>query len=500
MDNEKSLLTIPADLKYLPALQNFISSLAQLAGLEKRDIEYLSLAVEETVTNVIQHAFQPEENASFELECSFDKLEFSVTIRDKGVPFDPGRYQKYEIDESLSDIAKPGLGFRLIQGSVDRLTYHNLGYGGKEVNLLKFIAQKHIDDYLPEAELEAFPEPTATPARPDRIPYHVEMLKPEQAVEVAQCAYRTYGYTYSLENIYFPERLIQMTQSGDLVSAVIVSDITGEVLSHCALEFYGRRHGIPEIGAAFTKPQFRGMGCINTLNDYLIDFAHRQKLPGIYSKAVTTHEYSQKALAKIAFNPCGILIGFTGRKFFTGMSKNLSQRETLILYYRLLQNYPPIGIYCPPQHREMILSLCQVNNLTVKELEDTISNTGKDSANLSRIDVEVNERLNYVNIHIPQYGQDLLRQILLRVKALAQKKNEAFNIYLDLTNPDTLTLCSELEKNGFFFAGIFPSAPVPYLILQYLNNVYIDYQQLAVNSAYCLELLDYIKDRDPNQQ
>lgn len=500
MAKEKSLLTIPADLKYLPALQNFVSSLAWLAGLEKKDVEYLSLAVEETVTNVIQHAFQPEESASFELECSFDKLEFSVTVRDKGLPFDPARYQEYKIDESLSDIEKPGLGFRLIQGSVDRLTYHNLGYGGKEINLLKFIAQKHIDDYLPAAELEAFPEPAAPPARPEKIPYHVEMLKPEQAVEVAQCAYRTYGYTYSLENIYYPERLIQMTQSGDMVSAVVVSDLTGEVLSHCALEFYGRRHGIPEIGAAFTKPQFRGMGCLNTLNDYLIDFAHRQKLPGIYSKAVTTHEYSQKALAKIAFNPCGILIGFTGRKVFVGMSKNLSQRETLILYYRLLQNYPPVGIYCPPQHREIILSLCQINKLSVIELSDRIPNREENPAILSRIDVEVNERLNYVNIYIPQYGQDLLQEILLRIKTLAQRKNEAFNIYLDLTNPYTVALCSELEKNEFFFAGIFPSAPVPYLILQYLNNVYIDYQQITVNSAYCRELLDYIKARDPNQQ
>ncbi len=36
------------------------------------------------------------------------------------------------------------------------------------------------------------------------------------------------------------------------------------------------------------------------------------------------------------------------------------------------------------------------------------------------------------------------------------------------------------------------------LVLQYLNNVYIDYDQIAIRDAFARELFDYVKDRDPN--
>jgi len=52
---------------------------------------------------------------------------------------------------------------------------------------------------------------------------------------------------------------------------------------------------------------------------------------------------------------------------------------------------------------------------------------------------------------------------------------------------------------GFFFAGILPAAAPrgDALILQYLNNLSIDYDQIHVASDAAKELISYIRLRDP---
>ena len=55
------------------------------------------------------------------------------------------------------------------------------------------------------------------------------------------------------------------------------------------------------------------------------------------------------------------------------------------------------------------------------------------------------------------------------------------------------------ERMGFFFAGTLPSLTRQNLILQYLNNVSVDYGKIAAVSDFSKQLLAYIKSRDPGQ-
>jgi len=52
---------------------------------------------------------------------------------------------------------------------------------------------------------------------------------------------------------------------------------------------------------------------------------------------------------------------------------------------------------------------------------------------------------------------------------------------------------------GFFFAGILPRTRIgDALILQFLNNVDLDYDKITVVSDAAKEILNYIRTRDPN--
>jgi serine/threonine-protein kinase RsbW len=75
----------------------------------------------------------------------------------------------------------------------------------------------------------------------------------------------------------------------------------------------------------------------------------------------------------------------------------------------------------------------------------------------------------------------------------------AINLFLKLKDPLTAKYTAELEKFGFFFAGILPETKIgDAIILQYLNNVDLDYDKIQLVTDIAKELMNYIRERDPN--
>lgn len=494
-----SKITLPVDLVYLASIQAFIKEQALIVKFSQKDILLLNVAVEEAVSNVINHAFLPGEDATFEIICELTPTEFRVVIKDKGLPFDPSQIKEYDPENDLNRATEAGLGFRLMKGSVDKLSFFNKGYGGKEVHLIKFIERKHIDEIVQSSQMKAYELPTYKAKKEiKKISFHTELLQPKHAIEISQCAYKTYGYTYIMENIYYPNRLVEMTKTGDLISAVAVTDDTGEVMGHCALERFGRKKDVPEIGMGFTKPKFRGQGCLTELNKILLDNAIFNNIKGIFGKAVTTHPYSQKALQKSGYKDSAIHIGLSPAKAFTKMDKQGAQRESLILsYLKLLENVE-MNLFMIDEHKDMlektyqylqIKAMISIPNIELQIAENNLQ---------SDVEIDIYDNLNYANIYINSSGKNLQLEIKQRLKELCQKKIETMNLYLDLNDEFTVSKIGELEELGFFFAGVFPNDKKQYFILQYLNNVPIDYSRIITVSDFAAELLDYIKSHDPN--
>jgi serine/threonine-protein kinase RsbW len=74
----------------------------------------------------------------------------------------------------------------------------------------------------------------------------------------------------------------------------------------------------------------------------------------------------------------------------------------------------------------------------------------------------------------------------------------AIDLFLPLQDPLTYFLTEELEKLGFFFAGIEPETFIgEALILQYLNNIDLDYEKVQVYTDMARDILAHIKKHDP---
>ena len=112
----------------------------------------------------------------------------------------------------------------------------------------------------------------------------------------------------------------------------------------------------------------------------------------------------------------------------------------------------------------------------------------------SVISVKTNLNALIADLTVKTFGKDILPEVFRIFKELCINRTETIYLRLRLNDPFTAKYTAEFEKMGFFFCGVLPwSEGNDELILQYLNNYVIDYNQLKIASDKGKEILEYIK-------
>jgi len=495
---EYSKLTLPNDVNYIDVAAAYVGEVAAKLGFDRGDRESLERAVREAASNVIEHAFGPVEHAGFDISCDRVPLGLRVTVKDKGMPFDPALAPECEYPSDPSLDPGPGCGILSMRESVDELHFNNLGPDGKETVLIKYLKSKTVTDYFEACELGPYAkEQVPIPPLPRSTEITIRAMEAAEAIEVCKCIYKAYGYDYVYEDVYYPERLLQLNKSGDIFSAVAVTN-DNRIAGHGALIKYD--YGpLAETGMGVVNPEFRSLGILTRMEVYLVEKARSEGLLGIFGRPVTTHTYTQHIGERFQLADCAVLVGNMPQpERFRGISEKLSQRETLLIHFKYLSRPPPVELFPPPHHMDMIRDIYE----TLNEYSDTRSFPSTSAHTPKRgssIRTKVSQLTGVARIDIEAYGEDVVGQVRAAVREVCLKQMDIIHLYLKLCDPLTAVFTERLEELGFFFAGILPLAmPEDALILQYLNNVPIDYSKIRVNSEGARKLLSYVKNHDPN--
>ncbi len=494
---KRVILTVPNDIEYLPIVLNSVREMAGIMGFEQEDIYNLEMGTEEAVSNVIKYAFEKDEDASFEFILEPQTLGLNIIIKEKGIPFDPSLVHEYSIDTLKKDLDQKGLGTFLMKQVLDEVSFQNLGKEGKQTILFKYLNNKQIHELLSKKELdEAEHEKNEETLPKGSVRYKVRRMKPEEAVEVSKGAYSSYGFTYVHEDVYYPDRVRELNKAGKLISFVAITD-SNEIIAHNAIECENDDLP-PQKGVAFTKPKYRGQGCLSKLSIAILEEAKKRRFTGIYGRAITTHQYSQKNIIKFGFKDSAIYISSGIARIYKGIDQQKPQRESVVIMF-LYINPPALHkVYPPTHHREMIESIYR--HLGVNPEITSPGEIAELPAEATTTKVKIDHNSLTANISVSSYGKDAVAEVHKNLKALCLQRLETIYLYLRLDDEYTAMLTSEFEKLGFFFSGIMPSNKGnDELVLQYLNNYVINYDQLQIASEKGKELLEYIRKLDPNQ-
>ncbi len=484
----KAQLTSPADLSALSMAQAFAREAAAIAKLSGDEGEKLVLATEEACTNSIDHAFAPGEAGTLELSTEISDEELVLSLHDRGLPFDQSLVPEYRpptgpdaVQSSLS-----GLGLYLIRSVVDEVTWINHGAQGKELRLVKRLSRPDITEQLSSEELAPFSE--SAPPAPDQK-YLIRLFRPEDGIHVSRCAFRTYGYNYSREEIYYPERLIRLHETGAAIS-VVAYDEKGELAGCLALHRAGSSE-VAEAGQAMVVPEHRSHGLLEEMSLLLGREAARVGVKGVYAEPVTTHVLSQKPLGRWGFSPCGVMLASLrpGRVPGQGTPGTGAERRSVLLYFRHLVPPEPARLHVPPRHREVFERIVAGLGAPASYGDGEVAETGGPGA----IDVTFSRTKGAGKISVTRAGSDSAAEIRRAARDLQDFAGaEAIFLDIPLTDPLCPELCRVAEEEGFFFSGIGPrfAAGRDVLRLQRLH-VDLDVSRLQVLSPQAKEILDY---------
>jgi serine/threonine-protein kinase RsbW len=156
-------------------------------------------------------------------------------------------------------------------------------------------------------------------------------------------------------------------------------------------------------------------------------------------------------------------------------------------------------VIAPDHHKDMIAALYKEMGIR-PEIKKAVTAKTKKAAAASIVKIRQVASMNYARMIIERYGRNVVSELRNKVKEICRQKTETINLFLNMSDPLTGIYAPQLEKLGFFFAGILPGGfkNGDALILQYLNNVPIDYDAIQVKSAIAQKLLAYVRQQDPN--
>jgi anti-sigma regulatory factor (Ser/Thr protein kinase)/GNAT superfamily N-acetyltransferase len=491
-DPRRCSLTVPNDLAFLPMIQGFVRDYAAGAGFPSTELGRFDLLMEEAVTNVVDGAFAEDERACFDIACERVPAGVQIAVHDEGLPYDPSLTPEYDPTADLRSQTGRGLGSFLMRSMADTVEFRNLGSRGKETVFIKYLESRAVTDGPPAEEAPTEAVRHVPPA--ERVEISVGPLRPEQAIEVCRCIYDAYRYTYVNEHMYYPDRVVALNRSGDMVSAV-ASTADGEVAGHAALVFPEDSHEVADMAVAAVKARFRGQSIARRLGEYLEDEARARGLHGLFIEEVTVHTYTQKFCHRLDFTDTGFLLAYSpATTRFEGITGAADARRSVILGFKYLDPPGPAEVYAPARHRDVVAGIYERLGTPVTFGDDTrVTSRG-----LPELDVSVNTRRSVATIRIPRYGHDLQGRVRAEVIRLLRENVNVIDVFLDLSARGTGHVADALEDYGFIFSGLLPGGPSgDWLIMQFFNGVVVDYDALQIEDAATAELLAYIRANDP---
>ncbi len=472
---------------------HYLRGVAALLGLDDRETHRICYAVEETLENSILFDFEPDETEEIEIRISRIAAGLQVVISDHGIPRNPFAAPPRSLDEIAADISFDtiaesdgdrisALSSFVIHKLLDRYTQVNRGKEGRSVEMVIFGAGGRISE-------ETARQDTDHPAEEKKFSL-IRAATDSDIVGISRLFYKSYGYSYVNDIVYYPERLNNAVASGQLHSRVAVAD-TSEVIGHLALMEPYAGAEIAEWGMAISDPACRGQGIMTALVEEIMEDSALARYRGMFAHSVTNHAFTQKICGAHGFSDVALLVGYAGAELsFKKIHRRLRQRESTIISYRPLTTLPTPRLFLPDHHREMITRLYRGIGVEIENNRDTAVHEPP----ATRLRDTIVPSINIAEIVLEQAGRDTEQIIDEATRKNCLARVDVIYLVLDLEDPLAPATVTACEEKGYIFAGIFPGYHHDHaLVMQYFNNLRFDYSLITTCSPLAGDLKHYIE-------
>lgn len=418
---------------------SFTRQWALACGADKQAAWQLALATDEVISNVIRFAFEADA-AEFHITFGHHTTCLEVIVDELGEPVDLEKYT-YDHHLALEKGQFEGIGLALIRQLVDDFIFLNKGKSGKEFRLVKHIPHGHI------ADIANGPPLLGSEAQDT---YEISPAEASQAEVLSKLIYRTYGYTYPKEDMYYPNKVAQMLAKGKKFG-VIARSTSGEAVGYFAIIKIPQSQ-IGEVAEAVVSPQHRSKGIMKKMMGHLLAMAGERGLTGVFAEATTIHDISQKVNAQFQYKSTALLLNAFPIIDSRGFTPSRQQRLSVVIEYLALQQRPRVELFLPPCYRTLLQAI-------FASLGTQVMVKKSESAALpqeSELMLKLSYRYKVAWLMVMAYGEDFEEQLDKRVEQLRKRHYHVLNLDLPLHLAPTQNIVADLKAMGFVFSGLMP--------------------------------------------
>ncbi|NBB77272.1 MAG: GNAT family N-acetyltransferase [Bacteroidetes bacterium] len=445
MKQPDATLNLTSDINVIGSVVDFTYKWCINAGLVEDDAIRVTQALDEIVTDIVLFAYpEQKEPGHFEVDFSSDSSSVQITVHEYGEPFDPDRHL-YDSKKAIEENDFDGAGFELIKYLADEFTFENRGAEGKIFRLIKYIITDQEPDLLPEQS------PETEKAELDHEEFIVAPIDAHDAEDIAKLVYRSYGYSYPKEDLYFPKR-IAMAVIRKKKIGVIARTEEGRPAGYFAI-LETTDSDVGEVGEAVVAPAFRRKGLFKKMMEMLIENAKESKLQGIFGKAIGLHDISQKVNQQYGFKTTGILLADFPAVHLYELLDPYPQPVSEIVDFLILKKYKKQTVYLPNQYHDLLRDIYAQFDIhpNYKEPESEPAR-----APFTDLDMKVDYNQKNSLLTLRSAGRNVLKAIEHKFNYLKSRKINIIYIDLPLEDPVTPMLIEPLHNMGFVFSGLMP--------------------------------------------
>ncbi|MDZ7805956.1 MAG: GNAT family N-acetyltransferase [Gracilimonas sp.] len=438
-------LLLEARLPMLGSATDFTYKWCVNMGLERDDAARMALATDEVLTDILLHGYK-NESGYIEIWFQYTFSEIEIAIQEKGEPFDPEKY-RYDPEKAIKDHDFEGAALMTIRKMTDQFLFLNRGKDGKEFRLVKQFTSSHIKDMLPEhLDPEDLDEP-----EPD-CDYLLTPATSEDAEDIAKLIYRSYSYTYSKEDLYFPKR-IETAIKHEYKFGTIVRTESGGPAGYFAV-IKSTDSMIGEVGEAVVSPNHRSRGLMKKMMNELIKMSNQRGLKGLFGMASTFHIISQKVNDKFGFKSTALILAKSPQKLYKGMTSETSEIVSVVMDFLPLTKLWKKPVILPEVYKDILSEVYAQftkQNQTISSADPAASGTDQTDLGLT-----INYETQNVLITVKDYGKTFETSCLRLFRSIEELNLNAIYIDLPLNDHRINNAIKWLKEQEFIFSGLMP--------------------------------------------
>jgi serine/threonine-protein kinase RsbW len=130
-------ICVSSRLTNLAEIAEFVSERAVLAGLDENQVFDVQVALDEACTNIIEHAYEGDDDGELRICCFVEGDDFVIRIQDSGKPFCLEDVPLPDTSLPIEEREIGGLGVFLMRQMTDAIEYKTDPETGNELILRK---------------------------------------------------------------------------------------------------------------------------------------------------------------------------------------------------------------------------------------------------------------------------------------------------------------------------------------------------------------------------